>query len=64
MLLLEGYLFIKPDALLDKKTSIEYRSFIIHEHDARLIYSLYDLLIAERLIKLHKSLVTSLIDTT
>ena len=60
-----GGLFIyDTDALLDKTISIEYKSFIMHEHDARLIYSLYDLLIAERLIKLHKSLVTSLIDTT
>ena len=42
----------------------DYDHFLIHEHNARLIRSLYDLIIAERLINLHYSLVDSLIKAT
>ncbi len=60
-----GGIFIFDTILLNNNDElVETGSYIIHEHKARLIYSLYDLLIAERLIKLHHTLVDSLAKST
>ena len=59
------YLFNKECLLYENKyKKLEFGNFYMHEHNARLIRSLYDLLIAERLIKLQQSLVDSLINAT
>ena len=59
-----GIFIYDTDCLLEGDQNLEFGNFVIHEHKARLIHSLYDLLIAERLIKLHESLVDSLINAT
>ncbi len=61
-----GIYVLDTDCLInnDKYKDLEYGNYFLHEHNARLISSLYDLLIAERLIKLQQSLVDSLINAT
>ena len=61
-----GIYIYRTDILLkdDEYKNIEFGNFSIHEHNSRLIRSLYDLLLAERLIKIEESLVDSLINST
>ena len=49
---------------IDSNKNLNCGYYLIHEHNARLIRSIYDLIIAERLIHLHPSLVDSLIKAT
>ncbi|MDB3990731.1 hypothetical protein N9425_02625 [Gammaproteobacteria bacterium] len=58
------YLYERDQLFKDNDCDESYGNFVINEHNARLIRSLYDLLIAERLIKLNQSLVDSLINST
>jgi len=58
------FLHMMEALLSDGDTGDNCGHFLIHEHNARLIRSLYDLIIAERLINLHHSLVDSLIKAT
>ncbi len=57
------YLF-SCDGLLNATNTLPFSNFVIPEHNAILIKSLYDLLVSERLVNLNQSLIDSLINST
>lgn len=59
-----GMYIYKFDGLLKKDANLPCDNFYIPRHEATLINSLYDLLIAERLVNINNSLINTLTDVT
>ena len=59
-----GIYLYSYERLLSNENNLPYSNFIIPEHNAILIKSLYDLLVSERLVNLNQSLIDSLIKST
>ncbi len=59
-----GMYLYSSDRLLSSEDNLPWTNFIIPEHNAILIKSLYDLLVTERLVNLNQSLIDSLIKST
>ncbi len=57
------YLF-SCERFLSSENNFPFSNFVIPEHNAILIKSLYDLLVSERLVNLNQSLIDSLIKST
>ena len=59
-----GMYIYKFDRLFKHNDELEFEDFYIPRHESMLIKSLYDLLIAERLVNLNTNLINTLTDST
>lgn len=59
-----GMYIYKFERLVSKNDELNFHNFFIPRHESTLIKSLYDLLIAERLVNLNSNLIKTLTDST
>ncbi len=59
-----GMYIYEYESLISKNDAVNFKNFFIPRHESTLIKSLYDLLIAERLVNLNSDLIKTLTDST